>query len=54
MRRLTTKIYAAIATLAFAREPSAKVKNATVTTGIEHTSSHARGVRVSAVPIGAY
>ena len=50
----TIKVYAVIATLAlFAREPSVKAKNATVTTGIEHTPSHARGVRVSAVSIGA-
>ena len=54
-RKLTIKIYAGIAVLAFAGESSAKAKkNATVTTGIEHTPSHACGVRVSAVPIGAY
>ena len=38
---------------AFARKPSLNAKNATVTTGIEHTHSHARGVRAFAVAIAA-
>ena len=50
-RRRTIKVYAGIATLAFAREPSVKAKESiTVSTGIEHTTSHARAVRASAVP----
>ena len=50
MRRCTIKVYAVIATLAFAREPSAKAKNSiTDMSGIEHTTSHACAVRVSAV-----
>ena len=53
-RSLTIKIYAGITTLVFARKPSAKAKkNATATTGIEHTHSHECGVCVSAVPIAA-
>ena len=55
-RRRTIKVYAGIATLAFAREPSAKAKkcknDVTDTPGIEHAPSHGRGVRVSVVPIG--
>ena len=50
-RRRNIKVYAGIATLALAHRPSAKAKeckkSATVTTGIEHAPSHARGVRVS-------
>ena len=31
-----------------------QTNDVTDTSGIEHTPSHARGVRVSALPIGAY
>ena len=49
MRRRTIKVYAGIATLTFAREPSAKTKNdVTDTSSIEHAPSHERGVRMSA------
>ena len=49
------KVYGGIATLAFARELSAKARkkcksDATDTPGTEHTLSHVCGVRVSAVP----
>ena len=50
-RRRNIKVYAGIATLASAHEPSAKAnkckKIATVTTEIGHATSHARGVCVS-------
>ena len=51
------KIYAGIATLTFAREPSAKAKkyknDVTDTPGIAHPTLRVRGVRVSAVLIAA-
>ena len=54
-RRRAIKVYAGIATLAFAREHSAKAKNdVTDTSGTEHAPSHEPGVCVSAVPIAAW
>ena len=55
-RRRTIKVYAGIVMLAFCISAQAKCErktSATSTPGIEHTPSHARGVRVSAVPIAA-
>ena len=56
-RRRTIKVYAGIATLAFAHEPSAKAKkfenDVTDTPGLEHATSRcARRARCSASPIG--
>ena len=53
-RRRTVKVYAGVAMLIFAREPSAKAKNGVMdTSGIEHAPLHARGVHVSAVPMAS-
>ena len=58
-RRCTIKVYAGIATLAFAREPSAKAKkcknDVTDTPGIEPATLRVRGVHgVSAALIGLW
>ena len=54
-RRRTIKVYAGIATLAFARKPSAKAKkcknDVTDTSGFEPATSRARAVRAAGVPI---
>ena len=60
-RRRTIKVYAGVyagfATLAFAREPSAKTKKCkddeTARGGPEHATSHAHGLSVTAKPIAA-
>ena len=56
-RRRIIKVYAGIATLAFAREPSTKAKkcknDVTARGGPEHATSHAHGLSVTAKPIAA-